>query len=420
VRVKVGGATTVSAIVVVSVSEPEVPVMVTVTGPPTVAVLEAVKVSTLVLAVVGLGLKLAVTPLGCPLAERVTPEANPLAGVTVMVSLVLVAPCVMEREPDEGESEKVGAAVTVTAMVVVFVNEPEVPVMVIVTGPPMVAVLDAVRVSTLVLAVVGLGLKLAVTPVGSPLAERVTPEANPLAGVTVMVSLVLVAPWAMDNVPAVGESEKVGAAATVSASVVVSLSEPEVPVMVTVTGPPTAAVLEAVRVNTLVLAVVGLGLKLAVTPLGSPLAESVTPEANPLAGVTVMVSLVLVAPCVMDNVPVVGESEKVGAAATVSAMVVVSVSEPETPEMVTVTGPPTVAVLDAVRVNTLESVVVGFGLKLAVTPLGSPLAESVTPELNPLAGVTVMVSLLLVAPCAIDKVPVVGTMVNVGGAVTVS
>jgi len=122
VRVKVGGATTVSAIVVVSVSVPEVPVMVTVTGPPTVAVLEAVKVSTLVLAVVGLGLKLAVTPLGCPLAERVTPEANPLAGVTVMVSLVLVAPCVMEREPDEGESEKVGAAVTVTAMVVVFVN----------------------------------------------------------------------------------------------------------------------------------------------------------------------------------------------------------------------------------------------------------------------------------------------------------
>jgi len=42
-----------------------------------------------------------------------------------MVSLVLVAPCVMEREPDEGESEKVGAAVTVTAMVVVFVNEPK-------------------------------------------------------------------------------------------------------------------------------------------------------------------------------------------------------------------------------------------------------------------------------------------------------
>jgi len=52
-EVKVGGATTVSAIVVVSVSVPEVPVMVTVTGPPTVAVLEAVKVSTLVLAVVG-------------------------------------------------------------------------------------------------------------------------------------------------------------------------------------------------------------------------------------------------------------------------------------------------------------------------------------------------------------------------------
>jgi len=216
VRVKAGGAVTVSAIVVVSVSEPEVPVIVTVNGPPTVAVLEAVRVSTLVLAVVGLGLKLGVTPLGSPLAERVTPEANPLAGVTVIVSLLLVVPCVMDNVPVVGESEKVGAAVTVSAMVVVLVNEPELPVMVTVTGPPRVAVLDAVKVSTLVLAVVGLGLKLAVTPLGRPLAESVTPEANPLAGVTVMVSLVLVAPCAMDNVPAVGESEKVGAAATVS------------------------------------------------------------------------------------------------------------------------------------------------------------------------------------------------------------
>jgi hypothetical protein len=220
--------------------------------------------------------------------------------------------------PVVGESEKVGAAVTVSAMVVVLVNEPELPVMVTVTGPPRVAVLDAVKVSTLVLAVVGLGLKLAVTPLGRPLAESVTPEANPLAGVTVMVSLVLVAPCAMDNVPVVGESEKVGAAVTVTAMVVVSLSEPEVPVMVTVTGPPTVAVLEAVKVNTLESVVVGLGLKLAVTPLGSPVAERVTPELKPLAGVTVMVSLVLVAPCVMDNAPVVGESEKVGAAATVS------------------------------------------------------------------------------------------------------
>jgi hypothetical protein len=293
-------------------------VIVTVNGPPTVAVLEAVRVSTLVLAVVGLGLKLGVTPLGSPVAERVTPEANPLAGVTVIVSLLLVVPCVMDNVPVVGESEKVGAAVTVSAMVVVLVNEPELPVMVTVTGPPRVAVLDAVKVSTLVLAVVGLGLKLAVTPLGRPLAESVTPEANPLAGVTVMVSLVLVAPCAMDNVPVVGESEKVGAAVTVTAMVVVSLSEPEVPVMVTVTGPPTVAVLEAVKVNTLESVVVGLGLKLAVTPLGSPVAERVTPELKPLAGVTVMVSLVLVAPCVMDNAPVVGESEKVGAAATVS------------------------------------------------------------------------------------------------------
>lgn len=95
-------------------------------------------------------------------------------------------------------------------------------------------------------------------------------------------------------------------------------------------------------------------------------------------------------------------------------------SEAETPVIVTVTGPPTVAVLEAVRVSTLESDVVGLGLKLAVKPLGSPVAESSTPELKPLAGVTVMVSLLLVAPCTMDNVPVVGKMLKDGGAATVS
>jgi hypothetical protein len=81
---------TVSATVVVSVRVPEVPVIVTVTGPPLVAVLLAVKVSTLVPVVVGLGLKLAVTPLGNPLAARVTPPLNPFAGVTVMLSVLLL------------------------------------------------------------------------------------------------------------------------------------------------------------------------------------------------------------------------------------------------------------------------------------------------------------------------------------------
>lgn len=72
-----------------AVRVPEVPVMVTATGPPTVAVLVAVRVRTLVL-VAGLGAKVAVTPVGRPVAARVTLPVNPSAGVTVMVSVALL------------------------------------------------------------------------------------------------------------------------------------------------------------------------------------------------------------------------------------------------------------------------------------------------------------------------------------------
>lgn len=70
-------------------------------------------------------------------------------------------------------------------MVVVWVREPETPVMVTVRVP-VVAVLLAVRVRVLV-PVAGLGLNAAVTPVPRPLAERVTLPAKPLLGVTVIV-----------------------------------------------------------------------------------------------------------------------------------------------------------------------------------------------------------------------------------------
>ena len=56
----------------VCVKPPPVPVMVTATGPPNVAVAEAASVSVLVFPVVLFGLKLAVTPLGKPLALKVT------------------------------------------------------------------------------------------------------------------------------------------------------------------------------------------------------------------------------------------------------------------------------------------------------------------------------------------------------------
>lgn len=181
-------ALTASAIVVLAVNVPEVPVMVTVAAP-VVAVLLAVSVSTL-LPVVGLVPKAAVTPLGNPDAARVTLPANGLTSVTVTVS-VLLLPWVIAKVATEGLSVKlpVPAPLTVRAMVVDAVSVPEVPITVTVAAP-VVAALLAVRVSTPLL-VVGLVANAAVTPVGKPEAASVTLPANGLMSVTVMVSVLL-------------------------------------------------------------------------------------------------------------------------------------------------------------------------------------------------------------------------------------
>ena len=81
---------------------------------------------------------------------------------------------------------------------------------------------------------------------------------------------------------------------------------------------------------------------------------------------------------------------------TVRAMVVVAVRLPEVPVTVTVADP-VVAVLLAVRVNTLVPVV-GFVPNAAVTPLGRPDAAKVTLPVNPPTSVTVIV-LVPLLPC---------------------
>ena len=98
-------AFTVSAIVVLWLSEPDVPVTVTLVVP-VVAVPEAVSVSvevTLLFAggVTGLGENAAVTPLGKPEALSVVAELKPFKLVMVMV-LVPFPPCVIVRE--EGDA----------------------------------------------------------------------------------------------------------------------------------------------------------------------------------------------------------------------------------------------------------------------------------------------------------------------------
>jgi len=107
---------------------------------------------------------------------------KPFDGVTVIVLEPLV-PCVSDTLLGDDDRLKFGgcaAAVTVTPTVVVWLNEPDVPVIVTVVGPPVVAVLLAVRVRVL-------PEEDAVTPLGKPAAEYVTVPVKPLDGVTVIV-----------------------------------------------------------------------------------------------------------------------------------------------------------------------------------------------------------------------------------------
>src|ERR1039458_2317789 len=292
--------------VVVAFRLPEVPVMVTVAAP-TVAVLLAVNVSTLV-EVVGLVPYATVTPPGRPVAARVTLPVKGLTSVTVMVS-VAVLPWVTDKVDADGLIVKLPVdETTVSAMVVVAFRLPEVLVMVTVAAPT-VAVLLAVNVSTLV-EVVGLVPYATVTPLGRPVAARVTLPVNPPTSVTVMVS-VPVLPCATDREVGEGVSVKPGVveALTVRAMVVVAVRLPEVPVMVTVAAP-TVAVLLAVSVSTLEL-VDDVGLNEAVTPLGRPDAVNVTLPVNPSTSPTVMVSVALL-PCVTDRLEADGVSVKPG------------------------------------------------------------------------------------------------------------
>lgn len=120
--------------------------------------------------------------------------------------LVPLLPWVMVTEAGEALMVKFGVPLgfTVRARVVDACRLPEVPVMVTVAVPVAAEAL-AVRVNVLV-EVVGLGLKFAVTPLGRPDAARVTLPVNPPTSVTVMV-LVPLPPWVI--VRLLGESERV-------------------------------------------------------------------------------------------------------------------------------------------------------------------------------------------------------------------
>jgi hypothetical protein len=195
--------------------------------------------------------------------------------------------------------------VTISEIVVLALTEPEVPVIVM-AFVPVATVELALRVSTLA-PVAGFVPNDAVTPLGRPDATRVTLPVNPPEGVTVIVSVPL-APWVTETVDAEGARVKPEfAPPTFSVTVVLAVVLPEVPVIVMVDAP-TAAVLAADRVSTLVV-LLGFVPNDALTPLGRPEAASVTPPVNPPTSVTVIVSVALL-PCVTDRVAADGANVK--------------------------------------------------------------------------------------------------------------
>ncbi len=176
--------------------------------------------------------------------------------------------------------------------------------------------------------------------------------------------------------------------------------------MIVIVDVPVAAVALAITVSVLVMlplaaGVTGSALNDAVTPLGRPVADSVTALAKLFCELSVM-ALVPVAPCV--TVIAAGEAVTpkfgVAAALTVSAIVVLADSVPDVPAIVTV-AVPVVAVALAVKLSTLEPVA-GLVPNAAVTPLGSPVADNVTLPENPPVSATVIVLVAAAPPCVID------------------
>jgi len=106
-----GGGVTARVIAVVCVKVPDVPVMVTVTVP-TAAELLTASVNVLV-AVAGLGLNDAVTPLDSPDADKLTALLKPFWAVTVIATVPLL-PWVMLTLLGDAESVKSGCGTTVS------------------------------------------------------------------------------------------------------------------------------------------------------------------------------------------------------------------------------------------------------------------------------------------------------------------
>src|SRR2546425_1251251 len=134
--------------------------------------------------------------------------------------------------------KSLGAGVVIVSVrVVLWVALGAVPVTVTEYGPGVVAGTTVNGSVELVPAVIGLGINEAVVPDGNPLADSVTLSAEPLIAAVEIVDVAL-PPWTADTLLGFAPIEKsLGAAVTVSVTVVLWIALGAVPVTVTEYGP---------------------------------------------------------------------------------------------------------------------------------------------------------------------------------------
>lgn len=299
--VKLAGAATVRAMVVLLATVPDVPVTVTVETPG-VAVAKALNVSVVLRVAVVAGLNVAVTPAGSPVAEKATLPLKVPCGVTAMV-LTPLPPGRTLRLAGDAARVKPFAAPTVRLMAAVLCRVPDVPVMVMTDGPT-TADADAVKVSVLVPAALG-APKEAVTPVGRPEAASETAPVKPFCAFTAMAA-VLELPAARFRLAGVAAMLNAGVPVMVRAKRAVLVRVPDVPPAVLDDVPviviaDVAATAELAAASVSVLVVVALaGLNVAVTPAGNPETARFTAPLKPCCALTVMV-LVPLAPAATES-----------------------------------------------------------------------------------------------------------------------
>jgi hypothetical protein len=136
-----------------------------------------------------LGLKLTVTLLGSPVADKAMAESKPPEIAVVMVEWPEFPASIVSDVGDALMVKLGDVPVTVRETVVVSTVLPDVPFTVIVYVPGAVDAATSIVMVEVPAPVIEVGLKLTVTPVGWPLADKEIAESNPPVTVLVMVEV---------------------------------------------------------------------------------------------------------------------------------------------------------------------------------------------------------------------------------------